>query len=243
MRAIVLASLALGACATSPPATTGAPAAANQAQETPAPTTTAAAPASPGGSAIAWVDYAIAPPGAFHISLPQTWQAIDPSQLADAAALDALKRQNPVMAPTIQQSVEQMRSGNIAFLGVDPSSASPAEPYPDSLAVARPDVGVGPDRWNEFVARNIDAVRQQLGLQQGPTTASVSLPAADDAVEAIYSYALTTLDGRRITIVAQQYLVRAGDRAFVLTLTTTGERAAVRRDLFREIANRFAPQR
>lgn len=236
-------SLALVACATSPPASpTPSPTA------SPAPTPAATTPAdSPSptatGTAAAWKDYTVAAPGGFRISLPQTWQAIDPSQLADAAALEQLKRQNPAVAPIIQQSIEQMRSGNIAFLAVDPASASLAQPYPDSLAVARPTARVGADQWTQFVQQNMTALAQQLRLGQAPTATSTNLPGADDAVEAAYSYPLTILDGRRITAVAQLYLVRVGDRAFVLTLTTTSERADSRRELFREIASRFTPQR
>jgi hypothetical protein len=236
--------VALFACTASPPASPGQANTASPAPATPAATTPAASPtATASGTAGAWKEYAVAAPGAFRISLPPTWQAIDPSQLADAEALEQLKRQNPAVAPIIQQSIEQMRSGNIAFLAADPASASLAEPYPDSLAVARPSARIAADQWRQFVEQNMSALREQLRLDQAPRPTAIEIPAADDAVEAAYTYPLTILDGRRITAVAHLYLVRADDRAFVLTLTTTRERADSRRGLFREIAARFAPER
>ncbi len=239
-----LASLALVACATSPPTGPAPTGKASPAPATPAATTPAASPSgTPSATTGAWKDYAVAAPSAFRISLPPTWQAIDPSRLADSDALDELKRQNPAVAPIIQQSIEQMRSGSIAFLAADPASASLSEPYPDSLAVARPAAAIGADQWGRFVEQNMSALRQQLGLQQTPAPTRIEIPGTDDAVEAVYAYPLTILDGRRITAVAHLYLVRADDRAFVLTLTTTHERADSRRHLFRQIATTFAPNR
>lgn len=234
--AIIVASWLLIACGSlsSPTASPSAP---------PATSSPAAASASASPTAVAWRDYAVEKPLPFTISLPASWEAIDPTQLADAGALAELKERNPGLAGVIDASVEQMRSGSIAFVGLDAASATEGRPFADNVNVVPPRGRLSTANWNRFVTESMVQVRTALKLAAAPRTTAIRLAGADRAVETNYGYELATPDGNRLRVGVQQYLILAGDRPFVLSLTTTQEDLAGRRDLFREIANRFRPSR
>lgn len=213
------------------------PPSASPSQATASASNAASSSASP--SAAAWREYEVEKPEPFTISLPASWEAIDPTQLGDAGALEQLKDRNPALAAVIDSSVEQMRSGSIAFVGLDAASASEARPFADNVNVVPPRGRLSAANWSRFVTESMAAVQQALKLGAPPRTTPIRLAGADQAVETTYGYELSTPDGSRISVGVQQYLILARDKPFVLSLTTTQDQLATRRDLFREIANRF----
>jgi hypothetical protein len=192
-------------------------------------------------AAITWKDYSIEKPEPFRVSLPDTWQAIDASQLADSETLTKLEQQNPSLAGILRASIEQMRRGGISFVAIDPESAGAGRPFADNLNVVPPSGQVTPDKWAEFVRQSALGVQNALKLSQAPTATAAPLPNVDHAAELTYSYELAMPTGEKLTIAVQQYLILAGTKPFVLSMSTTQDQQSARRDLFTEIANRFRP--
>jgi hypothetical protein len=192
-------------------------------------------------AAISWKDYTVQKPEPFRISLPDTWQAIDASQLADSETLTKLEQQNPSLAGILRTSIEQMRSGGISFVAIDPQSASTTRPFADNLNVVPPKGQVTAERWDEFVRQSAIGIQDALKLPQAPGTTAVTLPNTQRAVELMYSYELAMPTGEKLTVAVQQYLILAANKPFVLSMSTTVDQQAARRALFTEIANRFNP--
>jgi hypothetical protein len=232
----IIAGCAATAPSASPPASTGSSVA--SASESAAPSASAS---SSSLAAVTWKDYSVEKPEPFRISLPDTWQAIDASQLADSEMLTKLQQQNPNLAAILRTSIDQMRSGGISFVAIDPQSASTTRPFADNLNVVPPKGQVTTDRWDEFVRQSAIGIQQALKLAQPPRATSVSLPNAERAAELIYTYELAMPSGEKLVVAVQQYLLLAKNKPFVLSMSTTQDQQAARRDLFTEIANRFKP--
>ena len=229
--ATIAVAILLAGCGSATRSPSGSPSGA-------AASSSAASPsASPSGAG--WREYEVEKPEPFTISLPESWEAIDPTQLGDAGALEQLKDRNPALAGVIDSSVEQMRSGSIAFVGLDAASATEARPFADNVNVVPPSGRLSAANWNRFVTESMAAVQRALKLRAPPRTTPIRLAGGDQAVETTYGYELSTPDGSKISVGVQQYLILARDKPFVLSLTTTQDQLAARRDLFREIANRF----
>jgi hypothetical protein len=238
--ALMLLGLALSLMAAS--CVTGAPTSSPAATESSVATASeSAVPSATGLAAITWKDYSVQKPAPFRVSLPDTWQAIDASQLADNETLTKLEQQNPSLAGVLHASIEQMRKGGISFVAIDPQSASTVRPFADNLNVVPPSGQVTPDKWDQYVRQSALGVQDALKLQQAPTATSVSLPNAPRAAQLIYSYELAMPSGEKLTVAVQQYLILAGNKPFVLSMSTTQDQQVARRDLFTEIANRFKP--
>jgi hypothetical protein len=234
---LTIASLAT-ACAT---ATPSASAPAPTGSSLPAASESAAQSAGASPATVTWKDYSVQNPEPFRISLPDTWQAIDASQLADSETLTKLQQQNPNLAAILRTSIDQMRSGGISFVAIDPQSASTTRPFADNLNVVPPKGQVTPDRWDEFVRQSAIGIQQALKLAQAPSATAVSIPNTQRAAQLIYTYELAMPTGEKLVVAVQQYLVLANSKPFVLSMSTTLDQQVPRRDLFTEIANRFMP--
>jgi hypothetical protein len=236
---VALAAAIVVACATSAPVTPtpSAPA------PTPAgsPGATGSPSVSPTAAAVTWKEYSVAKPEPFRVALPDTWQAIDAAQLADDETLVKLEQQNPALAGILRASIEQMRSGGISFVAIEPSSISSTRPFADNLNVVPPSGQVTSAQWDEYVRQSTASVRDALKLPQPPPANTVLLPNASRAVELIYTYELAMPTGEKLTVAVQQYLILSGSKPFVLSMSTTQDQQATRRDLFNEIAKRFRP--
>jgi hypothetical protein len=228
--ACVSTLVAAGGCASTAPATS--PPAARTSVPSLSPTRAAAT---------TWKEYSVAQPEPFRVALPDTWQAIDASRLADDETLVKLEQQNPTLAGILRASIEQMRSGGISFVAIDPDSASGARPFADNLNVVPPSGQVTSAQWDEYVRQSTASVKDALKLAQAPPASAVSLPNATRATELIYTYELAMPTGERLTVAVQQYLILAGTKPYVLSMSTTQDQQATRRELFTEIANRFKP--
>jgi hypothetical protein len=228
-------------CTTAAPPTTGPLTTASSVPSASESAVPSASASSSSLAAVTWKDYSVQKPEPFRISLPDTWQAIDASQLADSETLSKLQQQNPNLAAILRTSIDQMRSGGISFVAIDPQSASTTRPFADNLNVVPPKGQVTADRWDEFVRQSAIGIQQALKLAKPPSATGVSLPNAQRGAELIYTYELAMPTGEKLVVAVQQYLILAKNKPFVLSMSTTQDQQAARRDLFTEIANRFKP--
>ena len=201
---------------------------------TPRPTSTApvATPTLEAG----WVLYE-KPADGFAIALPPTWRQIDMDPQTWQASLDAIKAQNPDLAPLLEGQTRSLLEAGIKFFGFDLA--------PEALATG--------------VATNVNVLIQslpaevsldfyvQLNVGQLENMPSVVKPvehrrvqfADGEAEELRYAMNMVAPSGAALTLWTDQYLFVREKQVYVVTCTTSKDAASQYAETFAKIGQSF----
>jgi len=227
--AVALVLMALASCGGPAPTATRVP---PTATPQPTPTPPVATPTLEAG----WVLYE-KPADGFAIALPPTWRQIDMDPQTLGASLDAIKAQNPELAPQLEGQARSLLEAGIKFFGFDLA--------PEALATgAATNVNVLSQSLPAEVSLDFYV---QLSVGQLENMSSVVKPvqqrrvqlAAGEAEELSYAMNMVAPSGAALALWTDQYLFLQGKAVYVITCTTSQETAPKYTEVFANIGRSF----
>jgi hypothetical protein len=214
------------------PTTTPVVSASASASASPSPTADATAADAPAG----WQRIAVDEQG-FSLALPDAWQELSPSLLADTGLMDDMREANPDAAGALEQAQAAIEQGEIAIFAFDTEDEGLRSGFASNLNA----INVGPvDGSAEDAALQVaEAIRQQVPVTGEVETETVRLPAGDAAV-LNYEWEVADEEGEaRSVSVAQYAIIGASGTGFILSMSAASDSFAEYEDTFVQIAESF----
>lgn len=211
-------------------------------EATPAPT---AAPTSAPGqtapvSAEGWTLNQV-PKDRFAIALPPDWEQVDMDPSKFLASMQALSERNADAAAQIEGQARALASAGVAFFGFDPEAEALAAGVPTDANVQRQPLG-GPMTLDEITSLALQNLENSEAVEKPVSNRTVTLEAGE-AAEFRFRANVTDQNGNPLALAITQYLIIRRQDLYVVTLTTTADKADAYAATFEAIGKslRFIP--
>lgn len=173
----------------------------------------------------------------FRLGLPPEWQEVSPGDVDSSLA--ELRRDNPDLAELLEGQLAGSLSELVRFFAFDTHSPTLAEEFATNVNVVVEPLPAGVD-FPQYLDANLSQLRQVPGVTVALDDDNVALPGGRAAViKSVFT--LNSPTGPR-AIAVTQYLLLAGSRGFILSMTTTPEHEPTYGSVWEQIAKTFTPE-
>ncbi len=161
------------------------------------------------------------PEESFAIAVPPRWQRLPVTSQELQATLAQIRQSNPELATALGARAQELIAGGVKLWAFDFDASSVQTRLATNLTVTRQTV-TSPPSLDTYVAVNVSQLEQLSSLQGDVQHERVSIGALP-AERVRYNLNFQASDGSTGVSAITQYLILAGDQAFVLTFATPVE--------------------
>jgi hypothetical protein len=208
--------LALGACSSGSPGSTGAS-------------------ATESGDVRSGWTRAEVPDEGFSIGLPDGWDELSADDLGQSGIFEELQSANPDAAGALAQAQDAIESGQIALFAFDAEPDDTTGQFAANVNVIN--AGEASGSASDTAQQMADAIRAQVPVNGEVETDTATLPAGEAGV---VRYEWTVASGDTSTDVAViQYAILANGSGYILSCSAASDTLDSYRPIFEQIAESF----